>query len=68
MFAALAEHWGEDVANIANVLLITSVFAALLWFHNTVARYLFALGRERVLPAVLGTGRAPGPAAPSPAR
>ena len=41
------------VADIANVLFLTSVFAALLSFHNGVARYLFALGREQVLPAGL---------------
>ncbi|HLL68338.1 MAG TPA: APC family permease [Micromonosporaceae bacterium] len=57
-FSTLAVHYGDTVATIANVLLITSVFAALLSFHNGVARYLFALGRERVLPPVLGqTGR-----------
>lgn len=53
VFGALAEHWGSTVADIANVLFLTSVFAALLSFHNGVARYLFALGRERVLPQVL---------------
>ena len=31
------------------MLFLTSVFAALLSFHNGVARYLFALGREEVL-------------------
>lgn len=50
VFGALAEHWGAAVADIGNVLFLTSVFAALLSFHNGVARYLFALGRERVLP------------------
>ena len=29
-----------------NVLLITSLFACVLAFHNTVTRYFFALGRE----------------------
>lgn len=36
------------------LLFLTSLFAALLAFHNTVARYGFALGRERVLPARFG--------------
>jgi amino acid transporter len=53
VFIALADHWGPIVADIANVLFLTSIFAALLSFHNSVARYLFALGRERVLPAGL---------------
>jgi amino acid transporter len=30
------------------------MFAAAISFHNTVARYTFALGRERVLPSALG--------------
>jgi hypothetical protein len=40
------------------VLFATSLFAATLAFHQTVNRYLFVLGRERVLRAGLGTGRA----------
>jgi amino acid transporter len=42
------------VAEIATVLFATSLFAAMLSFHNAVGRYMFALGRERVLPAALG--------------
>jgi amino acid transporter len=67
VFAGLAEHWGDSVATLANMLFLTSVFAALLSFHNGVARYLFALGRERVLSAALsrvGT-RSGGPVAGS---
>jgi amino acid transporter len=30
------------------------MLAAMISFHNTTARYMFALGRERVLPAALG--------------
>jgi amino acid transporter len=37
-----------------HALFITSLFASLLSFHNTVARYTYALGRERVLPPFLG--------------
>src|SRR5688572_10063243 len=37
------------------VLIITSALAAILAFHNATSRYLFALGRERVLPRGLGT-------------
>ena len=67
VFAGLAEHWGDGVATLANVLFLTSVFAALLSFHNGVARYLFALGRERVLPAALSrvSTRSGGPVAGS---
>ena len=67
VFAGLAEHWGDSVATIANLLFLTSVFAALLSFHNGVARYLFALGRERVLPGPLSrvSTRSGGPVAGS---
>jgi amino acid transporter len=53
VFGAIAEHAGVLLADLANVLFITSVLAALLSFHNGVARYAFALGRERVLPEFL---------------
>src|SRR5262249_6992997 len=46
----LGAFWGDS----ASLLFCTSLFAALLSFHNAVARYFFALGRERVLPAALG--------------
>jgi amino acid transporter len=67
VFNALAEHYAPIVADIASVLFLTSVFAALLSFHNGVARYFFALGRERVLPDVLDTvgTRSGGPVAGS---
>jgi amino acid transporter len=44
----LGAFWGDS----ASLLFATSLFAALLSFHNAVARYAFALGRERVLPRV----------------
>jgi amino acid transporter len=52
---------GDLMGKIATILFFTSMIAAMISFHNTVARYTFALGRERVLPAVLGrTGRRSG--------
>jgi amino acid transporter len=45
---------GSQVAEIATVLFMTSLFAAMLSFHNAVGRYMFALGREHVLPGALG--------------
>jgi amino acid transporter len=36
------------------VLFMTSVFAAVLAFHNAVARYKFVAGREGILPASVG--------------
>jgi amino acid transporter len=67
VFNILEQQWGSTFSTLANVLFFTSVFATLLSFHNGIARYFFALGRERVLPASLGRvgGRSGGPAAGS---
>ncbi|MEV4824548.1 APC family permease [Micromonospora sp. NPDC049274] len=54
IFSLVSPHLGASVVTIGRILFITSLFAALPSFHHTVARYLFALGRERVLPAALG--------------
>ena len=62
-FSLMQANFGAVVAEAANVLLATSVFAALLSFHNGVARYLYASGRERVLPTALAH-TAKGPNAP----
>ncbi|HEX4814655.1 MAG TPA: APC family permease, partial [Nonomuraea sp.] len=58
IFVLATQHLGATVVDIARVLFVTSVFAAMISFHNTTARYFFALGRERVLPAVFGRTRA----------
>ncbi|MFI7703041.1 APC family permease [Nonomuraea sp. NPDC049480] len=58
IFALAQQHLGATVVDIARVLFATSLFAAMISFHNTTARYFFALGRERVLPAVFGRTRA----------
>lgn len=67
IFGGLADHWGPLVADTANVLFLTSNFAALLSFHNGIARYLFALGREEVAPSSLSRvgARSGGPVAGS---
>ncbi|WP_233604320.1 APC family permease [Micromonospora sp. HM5-17] len=53
VFDTLTKYANATIADVAYLLFVTSVLAALLSFHNGVARYLFALGRERVLPAYL---------------
>src|SRR6185295_14163130 len=45
---------GPALTTVMSLLFISSVFAALLAFHNAVARYLYALGREGLVPAQLG--------------
>lgn len=64
--AMSAEHFGELPLILTSpyvpafwiflgrMLLCTSIFAAALAFHNTLARYLFSLGREHVLPSFFG--------------
>lgn len=54
IFVLAEEHLGELVANLGWVLFLTSVLAAMIAFHNITARYMFSLGRERVLPSVFG--------------
>ncbi|WP_396157851.1 APC family permease [Arthrobacter sp.] len=53
IFVFLGEHAPGWFVDLSNLLFITSLLAALVAFHNVVARYFFALGREGVLPAGL---------------
>jgi amino acid transporter len=45
---------GGALPQLAELLFLTSLFAAALAFHNCCWRYMYALGREDVLPAALG--------------
>ncbi|MEC3982667.1 APC family permease [Amycolatopsis sp. H20-H5] len=54
LFGLAGTNVGEVFSDTAYVLFMTSQIAALLSFHNSVARYFFALGREGTLPAALG--------------
>jgi amino acid transporter len=49
-FAILTSVYGPGMDFLARMLLVTSVLAAMTAFHATVARYVFALARESVLP------------------
>ncbi|WP_158890844.1 APC family permease [Amycolatopsis anabasis] len=51
---SLAQYAGTAVRDIANVMLVTSAVASLLAVQNIASRYVFALGRDGVLPAWLG--------------
>ena len=53
LFNVAGAHLGPTFVHVGHALFITSVIAAMIAFHNTVARYMFALGREHVLPGVL---------------
>jgi amino acid transporter len=52
-FGPNTELVGELSTSVMEWLLLTSIFAALLAFHNAAARYLFVLGREGLLPRAL---------------
>jgi amino acid transporter len=55
LWFAVSEHLlGKVVTDAMNVLLVTSLFAAILSFHNTITRYFYAMGREGVLWRKLG--------------
>jgi amino acid transporter len=54
LFVLGQTYIGTALTIVMSLLFISSVFAALLAFHNAVARYLYALGREGLVPAQLG--------------
>ena len=45
VFNAAATFLGSAASDVMMVMLVTSLFAALLAFHNSIARYTFALAR-----------------------
>ena len=49
LFAIGGQYLGTTFVNVMSLLFATSVFAALLAFHNAVARYLYALGRTHAV-------------------
>ncbi|MZD03637.1 amino acid permease [Streptomyces sp. SID5785] len=54
LFGLTGDRLGGTFTDIVHVLFVTGMFAALLSFHNVVARYAFAMGREGLLPATFG--------------
>ena len=54
LFVLAQDRLGAGFADILHVFYVTGMFACLLSFHNVVARYAFAMGRERLLPAAFG--------------
>ncbi|UQU67415.1 APC family permease [Couchioplanes caeruleus] len=51
----LANTWGPGIGGLGTLLLVTSVLAAMSAFHGIVARYLFALADDGVLPTALAS-------------
>lgn len=53
IFSISEKYLGSAMTTVMSVLLLVSLFAALLAFHNAATRYLYSLGRARVLPRSL---------------
>jgi amino acid transporter len=51
MTTAFVGHW---LTTLFKIFIVTGSFACALAFHNTSCRYLFAMGREGILPRALG--------------
>ncbi|GAA2171983.1 APC family permease [Agrococcus versicolor] len=60
IFSVSEEYLGSALTVVMQLLLIVSLFAALLALHNSATRYLYALGRVGVLPRALARTRANG--------
>ncbi|MCX3063810.1 APC family permease [Streptomyces beihaiensis] len=54
LFGLTQDRLGSTFTDVVHVLFVTGMFAALLSFHNVVARYAFAMGREGLLPRAFG--------------
>ncbi|MCW2515418.1 MAG: Putrescine importer PuuP [Mycobacterium sp.] len=48
------KYVGAVAGDLVQILLISSLFAALLAFHNVLSRYIFSLGNSSALPARCG--------------
>lgn len=55
LFGVADRYVGWPLVAAMRILFVTSIFAAMLAFHNAIARYVFALGRDRLLPRRFGT-------------
>ena len=54
LITTISNYLGTVGGDLAQVLLVTSLFAAVLSFHNVLARYFFALGGSGALPSACG--------------
>ncbi|MEH3075480.1 MAG: APC family permease [Quadrisphaera sp.] len=55
---AAQRYLGTAASDVLQVLLLTSLLAAVLSFHNVLARYVFSLAKAQVLPAAAGASHA----------
>jgi amino acid transporter len=54
LFVLSEQYLGGTLTMIMGVLFMTSILAAVIAFHNAVARYKFVAGREGILPDSVG--------------
>lgn len=54
LFGVAEEYVGGWLATVMSWLVLSSLFAGLLAFQNSAARYFFSMARAGVMPAVLG--------------
>ncbi|PWI19541.1 amino acid permease [Streptomyces sp. Act143] len=54
LFGLTESRLGGTFTDVLHVLFVTGMFAAMVSFHNVVARYAFAMGREGLLPRSFG--------------
>lgn len=54
IFSVAEEYVGGWLAEVMSWLVLSSLFAGLLAFQNSAARYFFSMGRAGVLPSALG--------------
>ncbi|WP_433717546.1 APC family permease [Actinoplanes sp. CA-051413] len=53
-FNLASDRLGSTALHLGHALFLTSLIAAMISFHNIIARYTFSLGREGVLPRAFG--------------
>ncbi|HET9103799.1 MAG TPA: APC family permease [Solirubrobacteraceae bacterium] len=54
VFAANLHEVGKFTTDVMQVLVVTSIFAGFLAFHQAASRYMFALSRDGLLPRQVG--------------
>lgn len=58
LVSTVGNYLGSVGTDVVRILLLTSLFAAVLAFHNVVARYLFSLGNVGAVPVACGRSHA----------
>lgn len=58
LVSTVGNYLGSVGTDVVQILLLTSLFAAVLAFHNVVARYLFSLGNVGAVPVACGRSHA----------